>query len=173
MGIFRRLVPSKPHQTYILQVPIKSTESFLFVAQRSLLINDAECDFYLFLSGWRYLRRRCVVQCKVRLADVADLDKRRPHLKTLADTETVNRQHVDFLLCDRKTFQPLLVIELDGPPHVSDPGTQERDRKKDQILAAVGIPLMRVPLDHQKHIIKRDIKTVLSKPPSSRTDLQR
>ena len=48
-------------------------------------------------------------------------------------------KHVDFLLSDRQHVSPVLVIELDDSSHERQ-DVRERDREKDAILQAAGLP---------------------------------
>ena len=50
--------------------------------------------------------------------------------------------HVDFMICNRSA-NPVLAIELDGMHHSED-AQQERDRKKDEALSHMGIPILRI-----------------------------
>ena len=55
------------------------------------------------------------------------------------------RTHIDFLLYNRVSKQPVLAIETDGYQHHKS-GTEQsvRDEKKNRILATYGIPLLRL-----------------------------
>ncbi len=55
------------------------------------------------------------------------------------------RTHIDFLLYNRVSKQPVLAIETDGYQHHKEGTTQSvRDEKKNRILATYGIPLLRL-----------------------------
>jgi hypothetical protein len=56
----------------------------------------------------------------------------------------VRYKHVDFVLCDPDTAEPVLAIELDGASHQSQVQRQ-RDAEKDAVLEQAGLPLLRVP----------------------------
>jgi hypothetical protein len=51
--------------------------------------------------------------------------------------------HVDFLLCDPTSLQPVAAIELDDKSHQRK-SAQERDAVKDAVFATAGLPLERV-----------------------------
>jgi hypothetical protein len=57
----------------------------------------------------------------------------------------IDRKHVDFVLADAETLQPLCGIELDDSSH-QRPDRQERDRFVERVFAAAGLPLVRVPV---------------------------
>lgn len=51
-------------------------------------------------------------------------------------------KHVDFLICERKNYQPVLGIELDGASH--DRSEQKyRDAVKETVFKSAGLPLVR------------------------------
>ncbi|MGH3350626.1 MAG: AAA domain-containing protein [Nocardioides sp.] len=52
---------------------------------------------------------------------------------------------VDFVIYNRVTRRPVLVIEVDGVSFHSDARQLARDRLKDAILKHVGVPLLRLP----------------------------
>ena len=55
-------------------------------------------------------------------------------------------KHVDFVLCTVGMVRPLLAIELDDPSH-RYPDHAARDQFKNDLFAAVGLPLLRVELE--------------------------
>ena len=63
----------------------------------------------------------------------------------------VQCKHVDFLLCDKVTIEPLLVIELDDSSHKNYVHA-ERDKFKNDTFNAVGIPYIRLQIQEQYDI---------------------
>jgi len=55
----------------------------------------------------------------------------------------ISQKHVDFVLCEPDTTRFILAIELDDRTHDSEDG-QRRDRFLNEVLASVGIRLLRV-----------------------------
>jgi len=51
----------------------------------------------------------------------------------------IKSNHVDFLICDRVTTEPLYVIELDGSSH-NRLDRRERDDFVKELYQAVGLP---------------------------------
>jgi len=51
--------------------------------------------------------------------------------------------HLDFLIYNKVSKQPLLAIEVDGFQHFKDEKQKARDKKKDHILEVYGLPLIR------------------------------
>ncbi len=60
-------------------------------------------------------------------------------------TNKIDRKHVDFLLCDSATMQPLVGIELDDSSH-QRPDRQARDLFVDGVFAAAQLPLLHIPV---------------------------
>jgi predicted RNA-binding Zn-ribbon protein involved in translation (DUF1610 family) len=59
-------------------------------------------------------------------------------------TNKIDRKHVDFLLCNPKTLQPLVGIELDDKSHQKS-NRQERDEFVEKVYTAAKLPLVRFP----------------------------
>lgn len=79
---------------------------------------------------------------KVRLIDLVTVIPDTRNIQ--AHKNRIISKHVDFVLCARDTFSPLLVIELDDASH-NRPDRQARDASKDAVLNAAGLPILRVP----------------------------
>ena len=106
------------------------------------LLTPSEAAFYsalLLAAGRRY-----VVFAKVRLADLCqDLDR-------WADIRAFNKvssKHVDFVLCDATTFQPVLAVELDDRSHLRA-DRRSRDAFVDGIFRTMGLGVYRQWVRH-------------------------
>lgn len=55
----------------------------------------------------------------------------------------IDRKHVDYLLCDAQTMQPLLGIELDDRSHQRK-DRQARDKFVDRVFVTAGLPILHV-----------------------------
>lgn len=72
--------------------------------------------------------------------------------------------HIDFLIYNRVSKQPILAIETDGYTfHKSRTSQSERDIKKDRILELYGIPLVRLSTigSNEKKIIEDKLSEIL------------
>jgi very-short-patch-repair endonuclease len=58
-----------------------------------------------------------------------------------------NNSRIDFLLFNKIDKTPVLAIEVDGVGFHSNKKQQERDRKKNNILKIIGVPLLRLSTD--------------------------
>lgn len=106
---------------------------------RDDFLSHAERSFYHVLrtavSDW------AVICPKVSLGDLF-FAKSGAHRTNVILTNQIAHKHVDFLLCDPRTLQPLLGVELDDSSH-RRASRQERDTFVDKVFAAAGLPLFR------------------------------
>lgn len=89
------------------------------------------------------ISRSCVVAGKVRLADIIEPRRGMSRQHFIASLNRVACKHVDFLVCDKNTYQPLYVIELDDSSH-NRSDRRRRDRFVDSALAQAGIAVVRI-----------------------------
>ena len=82
----------------------------------------------------------------------------------------IDRKHVDFVLADDLSLQPLCGIELDDRSH-QRPDRQERDRFVEAVFAATGLPVVRVPLhaDYDPDKLAAELRTAIAEAPVART----
>jgi hypothetical protein len=106
--------------------------------RRGPLLSQGEAAFYRVLR--KAVAQRYHVAFKARLADLvtcSDAAWNRGYGHLIA------RQHVDFVLCDYRTTEVLVAIELDDKSHAKL-ARRRRDRFLDEALGAASIPLVRV-----------------------------
>jgi hypothetical protein len=68
--------------------------------------------------------------------------------------------HVDFLIVSAHDFRPLVGVELDGTSHRA-PVQHARDRKKDAVFKAAGLPLLRFPNGIAVQDVRKRLSPVL------------
>lgn len=108
---------------------------------RRHFLSPAELSFFHVLQG--AVRDRAFISTKVNLADIFWVNAaNRSNFMTFRNK--VDRKHVDFLLCDRATMQPILGIELDDKSHERE-DRQVRDAFVDYVFKAARLPLLHVP----------------------------
>ncbi|NNM01016.1 MAG: DUF2726 domain-containing protein, partial [Gammaproteobacteria bacterium] len=121
---FRRRPPT---YTYVQEAPLFTDAETAFLEEL-----DAALPESLRLFG------------KVRIADIlqpaAGLD--RSTWRTAFNR--IAAKHVDYLLCDRDTLEPVLAVELDDASHARA-DRSERDEFLDLAFEQAGLPLLRVP----------------------------
>ncbi|MBL8155570.1 MAG: DUF2726 domain-containing protein [Anaerolineae bacterium] len=110
---------------------------------RDHFLSPAELNFYMVLRG--VINGRAVLCMKVGLADIFYVRKGNDASHWRIYTNKIDRKHVDFLLCDLKTMQPLAGIELDDSSH-QRPDREARDEFVDGVFAAAHLPLIHIPV---------------------------
>jgi hypothetical protein len=110
--------------------------SLPYTRRRSLL-TAGELRFYSVLL--RAVPSGLAVFVKVRLMDVVSV----PDHAWPTYGAPGSGMHLDFVLADTTTIEPLLVIELDDRSH-AQPEARQRDAFKNDALASAGVPIVRV-----------------------------
>lgn len=108
--------------------------------RKQFIMTKAENDFYQTLQqaiGSSYM---IYPQAHLDLF----LDHKVTGQKWGAALSGIQRKSVDFLICNRMYYNPLVAIELDDASH-SRPDRVERDGKVEAICKAAGMPLVRMP----------------------------
>ena len=104
-------------------------------------LSPAEVSFYHVLR--QVVVEQATISTKVSLGDLF-YAKTGDRVENLRYRNKIDRKHVDFLLCDPGTMQPLMGIELDDASH-NRQSRQERDVFVNQVFEVAGLPLVRVP----------------------------
>lgn len=129
------LLSGKNDKKELTEIPYKLRDDFLSPAERSFYLVVREC-----VSKW------ADVCPKVNLGDVFFASCQNFGEKQ-SYTNKINRKHVDFLICDKKTAKPLLGIELDDKSH-DKKQRLERDTFVEKVFEKAGLPLERIPVQH-------------------------
>ncbi len=103
-----------------------------------------------------------VIFGKVRVADIINVDSRKAKGKYLKYFNKISRKHIDFLICDREKFSPLVAIELDDSTHEREERI-ERDKFLDKVFKMADLPLVRfkVKRNYNAEEIRRRIKDAM------------
>ncbi len=122
--------------------------------KRDSLITKSELRFYKSLQ--KAVQDDFEIFAMVRIADLLRVDgdssqKRKWLNKILA-------KHIDFVLCDPGSLEPLICIELDDVSH-DRPDRVERDIFVNQAFASANLPLLRIPT--QPTYLAREIRTLI------------
>jgi hypothetical protein len=117
-----------------------STSEPLPYRVRDAFLSPAEISFYHVLRC--VLRDQAVIQTKVGLGDIFYVS--RPH-ENQAARYRISQKHVDFLLCEPKSLNPLAAIELDDSSHARA-DRKERDAFVNRVFEEAGLPLLRFPV---------------------------
>lgn len=108
--------------------------------KKSSLITKTERDFLCVLN--EAVDGKANIYPQVRLWDILkvsalDRKNKRTH------ENRIRSKHIDFTLCDKKTFKILGCIELDDKTHNNDQAIKN-DMLKDDAFKAAGLPLIRI-----------------------------
>ena len=111
---------------------------------RDHFLSPAEHSFFMVLKT--VVADSALISIKVGLGDLFYAMSKEPS-KYRIFTNKIDRKHVDFLLCDPKTVQPILAIELDDKSHQRS-DRQARDEFVEKVFEVARLPLVRVPVKH-------------------------
>lgn len=103
------------------------------------LLTAAERDFFAALQAAAPTGYQLFAQ--IRLANLVEVERWARRDKS--HWWRIQAKTVDFVLCESHTFVPRLVIELDDRSH-DRADRQARDAFVDQVLTAVGLPILHV-----------------------------
>ncbi len=133
---------------------IASTDAPKYRKNKSLLTKPEHILYQTLLYA---SNNEFMVFTKVRMGDFVFLANEPQDRKF--HVNQVLCKHVDFLLCDNQTLEPLLVVELDDSSH-KQYESSERDIFKDTTFAAIGLPFLRVKLqqEYNKELLRTQIK---------------
>lgn len=112
-----------------IRLPYRLREPFLSKTEAALFRSLTD------LMGDRYL-----VCPKVALTDLFTIVRPNENVHYF---NKIFRKHVDFLLCDRKTFAPSFGVEIVKP--IAKTGMREADKFIADAFSDAGIPLVHVP----------------------------
>ncbi len=127
LRLFRGGTDQEPASLPLEPLPYRLRDDFL---------SPAELSFYHVLSS--VVAPQVTVLTKVRLADLFFVA--RPH-ENRSYANRIAQKHVDFVLCDPRTMQPIMGIELDDTSHARADRV-ERDAFVDQVFAAAHLTLV-------------------------------
>lgn len=102
--------------------------------------------------------RHVIIFGKVRLADVVRVPTGLKGKIQQEAFDRIARQHIDFLLCDKKTTKVLCAVEL-YDPSAHPKKSLLRARFIDKVMKEAGIPLARFP--RSKKYLSREIESAI------------
>lgn len=113
------------------------------------VLDTYELNFFNSLS--QSISPQMYICPKVRIADLINVDYLKGTSKYQANFNKISQKHVDFVICDKQTFNTKLVIELDGASH-NKPSRIDRDNFIDQVFETAGIPILHIPVSNSYKI---------------------
>ncbi len=106
--------------------------------KRDHFLSAAEISFYHVLRNT--LGDDLQLLCKVRMGDLFYV--KRPNENRPARNR-IDRKHIDFVICQSDTMEPLLGIELDDKSH-QRPDRAKRDSFVDAVFKVAGLPILHI-----------------------------
>lgn len=135
------IIPALAFLVIILNIFLKAkSEKFSYIKNKSLL-SEAEKNFYFVLAG--VVGKEYLLFSKVRIFDILSIPKGLENARYYQHKNKIQSKHVDFLLCDTKTIEPLLVIELDDSSHLRSDRIS-RDAFLDGIFEKAKLPILHI-----------------------------
>ena len=119
-------------------------------------MSPAELNFFFNLKA--AIGDSAQIFSKVKLSDLF-YAKTGDNGKNRSYTNRIDRKHIDFLLCNSKTLQPILGIELDDKTH-QRADRHERDDFVNHVFAAAKLPLIHISV--QRGYSQSELKAKLS-----------
>jgi len=114
--------------------------------RRESLVTKPELKFYRSLI--KAAQDDFEIFAMVRIADLLVVDPELPSKRVWLNK--ILAKHIDFVLCDPATLQPLVCIELDDPSH-NRPERIERDIFLNKAFESAGLPLLRIATQASYH----------------------
>lgn len=108
---------------------------------QNAILTPAELAFFKALSTC--VAGRAVICPKVGLKDFLAVDRKKAGKHYMKYFGKISQKHVDFLLCDAKTYRPICGIELNDSSHL-DKKVMERDKFVNKAYQAAGLPLISI-----------------------------
>jgi len=85
----------------------------------------------------------CVIMAKVRLADLAEVEKGFNNSEYYTHFGKIRSKHIDFVLCNQNTINPKIIIEVDDKSH-SRADRIKRDEFVNTLFKTIGLPIIHV-----------------------------
>lgn len=120
----------------------KTASDAVVYEPQDALLTPAECSFFGVLEQVAGSQFRLFA--KVRLADIVKPAQRDNRSRRQAALNRITSKHVDFVLCNKKGFHIVGIIELDDKSH-RRADREDRDDFLDAALQQAGIPILRIP----------------------------
>jgi hypothetical protein len=121
---------------------------------RGQLVTKSELKFYKSLL--KAVQDDWEIFAMVRIADLLRVEKGTQHRRKWLNK--ILAKHIDFVLCDPGSLEPIVCIELDDPSH-NRPDRIERDIFVNRAFDAAQLPLLRIPT--QPNYRSREIRELI------------
>lgn len=129
-------------------IEIKNKDEELPYKKKEYIFSINEYRFYKKLRAITD-EKNLIILTKMRLADVIEVEKgTKEYMKWF---NYIKAKHIDFIICEKETVKPILLIELDDSSHKQEKRIQ-RDNFVDKILESVNIKILHIKNDSQQQM---------------------
>ena len=140
----------------ILLTRMWSSPARLPYKARGKLVTKSELRFYKSLQ--KAVQDDWEIFAMVRIADLLRVETGEPNRRKWLNK--ILSKHIDFVLCDPGSLEPVCCIELDDPSH-NRPDRVERDIFVNDAFASADLPLLRIPTESSYRA--REIRELIDK----------
>ncbi|MCJ8328403.1 MAG: DUF2726 domain-containing protein [Lentisphaeria bacterium] len=139
----------------------KSKKPYLPYEKHESILTRSELVFYQVLKE-AVAPYSFDIMCKIRMADFVTVESGAEEWR--AHFNKIQAKHVDFLLVDNDTMEPLIVVELDDASH-KRPDRMERDKFVDSVMAHCGIGILHIAVskEYESDVISEQIHQLMKK----------
>jgi hypothetical protein len=144
-GVVKPIIGAPPPPTLTTQPGTEPAVAVIPPKYRKTnsLMTFQERKFYRLVL--KELSSEYAIFSKVRLGDVVWLANEPTDKKY--HSNQIQCKHIDFILCDKMTLEPVLALELDDSSHAHY-DRQASDEVKNRVCEQAGLPLMRVKVQY-------------------------
>lgn len=127
---------------YLKKSPERQGFTFQIYKEKQFLLTPTELDFFNVLK--KSVVNNETVFAKVRQADIVEVVQKSKNSGFWKAFNRISQRHVDFVLCDSKTSQPLIIIELNDKSHQKQ-DRMKRDMELRETINDTNIKLVEIP----------------------------
>ena len=120
---------------------IKKGRRRIYKAKGPYLLSTGETKFFEALA--KVVDPDLYVCPKVRIADLVEVNIPETSKDFWRNFGKISQKHIDFVICKRADFSPLLVIELDGGSH-NERRQIQRDELVNKVFMDAEIPILHI-----------------------------
>lgn len=110
--------------------------------KKNSVLTESERDFFIVLN--KIIGNDFLILSQVSLMEILAIPNGLDKSQHYSAKNRIQAKHIDFLLCEKESTRPLLVIELNGSSH-EEPNRILRDDFLKNALASAGLPFLQVP----------------------------
>jgi len=124
-------------------VPTDSVPKYNYsLYQKKKYLFDTNSEFYFFCMVNKILDGKYYVFPQINYSHLISID-RASHYEQRRYRSHIERKSADFVICDKQTCVPLLVIDIDGNVHNREEN-KIKDEEIDSILNKIRLPIIRI-----------------------------